>query len=309
MTAAPPVTIPAYLVAAMRANPADDGLRLQVADWLEENGRPWRAALVRWQCENRTPGFMAGIRLERDGPVEWRWAVGCPRISVTTLPGELADEFPPVAEGVRLAVARGFVDAVTCPADWWIANGDRVVDESPVRTEVTLTTWPNFVELVALAGIREPEASDSTTDGYLRLLWPGVKFALPPELRAGTVFRGRPRFLSGPLAEPPDDVATHAEPGRQGPVPGDLVLQFPDATDFRGAPADRPSFVHTPDEPRRPARAMSGGPAVPVDFRPCQVQLQQYVLSGGRHSMRAARCDCGIVWYTRPAPIPRQPRR
>ncbi|HVL15136.1 MAG TPA: TIGR02996 domain-containing protein, partial [Gemmata sp.] len=37
-------------VAAIVASPADDTPRLVFADWLEENGRPARAELIRLQC-------------------------------------------------------------------------------------------------------------------------------------------------------------------------------------------------------------------------------------------------------------------
>jgi uncharacterized protein (TIGR02996 family) len=46
------------LLAAIRAAPADDLPRLVAADWLEENGAPERAELIRVQCElEKVPPF------------------------------------------------------------------------------------------------------------------------------------------------------------------------------------------------------------------------------------------------------------
>jgi uncharacterized protein (TIGR02996 family) len=45
------------LLAAIRADPADDTVRLVFADWLEENGEPDRAEFIRLQCDvARLPG-------------------------------------------------------------------------------------------------------------------------------------------------------------------------------------------------------------------------------------------------------------
>src|SRR5262245_65195916 len=46
------------LLEAIRADPADDGVRLVYADWLEENGDPARAEFIRVQLERaRLPGW------------------------------------------------------------------------------------------------------------------------------------------------------------------------------------------------------------------------------------------------------------
>ena len=56
-----------HLLAAIKANPADDLPRLVCADFLEENGEPERAEFVRVQCEiDRTPDRAACDRCRRD---------------------------------------------------------------------------------------------------------------------------------------------------------------------------------------------------------------------------------------------------
>src|SRR5262245_7506119 len=39
------------LLAAILENPADDGVRLVYADWLDDNGQPDRAEFIRLQCQ------------------------------------------------------------------------------------------------------------------------------------------------------------------------------------------------------------------------------------------------------------------
>jgi uncharacterized protein (TIGR02996 family) len=238
VTAAPPVTIPAYLVAAMRANPADDGLRLQVADVFDENGQAERAEFVRVQVE------LARLLDEQEkckGTLR-AYGMGVPIDPLRTRERELLDALVtddlcrnktawagPAASLVRSGnptpyqFRRGFLESVTCSAADWLAHGDAIYAREPV-TSVTLTTpWPDgAIEQVkfGIAGvwgwyriagevvrIREGVIGVSNWSAAVAERWPGIKFALP----AGTVIRGRPRFLSGPLAEgnaeesPPDN--------------------------------------------------------------------------------------------------------
>ncbi|MCI0461264.1 MAG: TIGR02996 domain-containing protein [Gemmataceae bacterium] len=52
------------LLAAVWAEPEDDGPRLVYADWLEENGQPERGEFIRVQCELARPGLTARRRLQ-----------------------------------------------------------------------------------------------------------------------------------------------------------------------------------------------------------------------------------------------------
>ena len=56
----------AALLAAIRAAPADDAPRLVYADWLDEHGRPERAAFIRVQCELARTGDPALRRREAE---------------------------------------------------------------------------------------------------------------------------------------------------------------------------------------------------------------------------------------------------
>lgn len=214
MTDAPPLVIPAYLVAAMRANPADDGLRLQVADFFDENGQPERAEFVRLQIE-LVREMAAMYEYDRKSQPFNLYRQAEQNNRRARIPGLLAREkklfdaaagpiTDPTFTSPYLKFDRGFVSKVECPAAAWLHAGDAIYAREPV-TEVTLTTWP------ALYTYRRPgettyrvslDVNDAV--GYLiqhdiitratgeRALadrWPGVKFALPPELRAGIQLR------------------------------------------------------------------------------------------------------------------------
>jgi uncharacterized protein (TIGR02996 family) len=95
----------------------------------------------------------------------------------------------------RLTLERGFIEAVTLPADDWLRHADAVLACHPVR-RVTLTTEPG-VECVffrgRLTGYRlsgrsrshaEHELEDvsdyeATRLSLLKAEWPGVEFTLP----------------------------------------------------------------------------------------------------------------------------------
>src|SRR5579871_2624721 len=123
---------------AILAAPADDAPRLIYADWLEEAGRPARAAFIRVQCAldagppdpaRREPlvrhetalvlrhlldwdrEFAAAAGLDLQGPGFWDW-------------------------GWR----RGFVDDFVCGARQWLAVGAAVRALQPVR-QVKLSHW------------------------------------------------------------------------------------------------------------------------------------------------------------------------
>jgi uncharacterized protein (TIGR02996 family) len=207
VTAAPPVTIPAYLVNAMRANPADDGLRLQCADWFDENGQAERAEFVRLQVESGRQSMGNRWHLQRD----LADALSHSSFGLAGLAGGPSmqtfcrrDIYQTATSVPRAFFAGGFLESVTCTAADWLAHGDAIYAREPV-TAVTLTTWP------ALYTYRKPGQITYTVTldvndavGYLiqhdvvtrsageRALadrWPGVKFALPPELRAGIQLR------------------------------------------------------------------------------------------------------------------------
>ena len=62
----------ACLLAAIRALPDDDAPRLALADWLEENGAPNWADLIRVQIEMHDHGGQARPDLAPGGKPPWR---------------------------------------------------------------------------------------------------------------------------------------------------------------------------------------------------------------------------------------------
>ena len=123
----------AALLAAVIATPDDDLVRLVYADWLEENGDPDRAELIRVQCElAKLPDW--------DGrciPLKHR-----ERVLLARHGRRWHAELPPV-EGVSWgAYHRGFVRSVTVTdVKALTANAEGVAALTPLDA-ITLGTWP-----------------------------------------------------------------------------------------------------------------------------------------------------------------------
>jgi uncharacterized protein (TIGR02996 family) len=157
------------------AEPDDDGPRLVLSDWLEENGQPDRAEFVRLQCRiarieatcscgrcvklrgggQHTNG-PCGVDRERDELPDGRSRQAFLRCRERELleGGESAPRnyyrwagsvgaLPAGRDGCFWEFRRGFVEAVTCTAADWIAHGDAILARQPVR-EATLTTQPEL---------------------------------------------------------------------------------------------------------------------------------------------------------------------
>jgi uncharacterized protein (TIGR02996 family) len=107
---------------AIREEPADDVPRLVYADWLEDNGLPDRAELIRVQCEltrgtRDRAAFYNLLRRLRDLVVRHRPAwLG---LLATLAPDALFE--------------RGFVDRVSLSAERWLANGAALLEEHPIH--------------------------------------------------------------------------------------------------------------------------------------------------------------------------------
>lgn len=136
------------LLSAILASPDDDTVRLVAADFLEENGAPDRAALIRAQVElarletaaPAAPDDVWARRARIDelrskertflGPLSTShlfWAMeACPELVRvgTHLRVEGAE---------RLTWRRGFVECVACPAAEWLKHGAAVRARQPVR--------------------------------------------------------------------------------------------------------------------------------------------------------------------------------
>lgn len=172
------------LLQAILENPDDDLPRLLTADWLEDNGQAERSEFIRAQCE-------LSMRREYAGDSRDRWSVELTaRIdklrsrSIELLRGwNTCNFFPELMTLPRNGTAtlittydqdsisirsttwasrirRGFVEQVTCRADHWLAHGDAIAAEHPIRRVAMTTQWP----------INYP---------ILERRWPRIQFALP----------------------------------------------------------------------------------------------------------------------------------
>jgi uncharacterized protein (TIGR02996 family) len=203
------------LLAAIRANPADLAARLAYADWLQERGQEARAELVRVGVElsrpaPERPATMAVDLLssaEHVARVEaWR-AYSARREQLDRRERGLLDAAQvPAPAGWRVVVGlglgavgrrelllrRGLVERAACPAAAWVADGDAILAEHPVRS-VRLAPRPDAAEGAARAGLSGDPAGrtfgaafdaarrpgDSLALSVLRCRWPGIDFELP----------------------------------------------------------------------------------------------------------------------------------
>ena len=127
------------LLKAVRANPADDLPRLVMADWLDENKQPERAAWVRHHVRgDALPPFF----LDSSPDLEWLPAIdGYTRVelpaAIEYLPSGRAADGP-----VRVAFARGFVSRVSGPLLTLVGDQCRVcggVGDTLVQTDYGVT--------------------------------------------------------------------------------------------------------------------------------------------------------------------------
>lgn len=190
------------LIAAILTHHDEDTPRLMYADYLDENGQPERAEFIRVQCELAriiaagTADPKKGVNLAtgryKSPPDFERWQVLDRRerelfnYAWQNWLGACREIVP---KGMRIPeyveFRRGFIERVTCESADWIAHGDAITREHPIR-RVKLTIWP-AVESVTrgplvvgyrLAGrTRVHVASPAIT--MLCAEWPDVSFEAP----------------------------------------------------------------------------------------------------------------------------------
>lgn len=158
------------LLAAIRADPDDDTVRLVYADWLDERGEAERAEFIRVQCELARHPCGSVVRRGMRHPLA-PTCRGCDRAAtllarereLLDLRNPAADNehvgdawfsaggfgmvthgaggpfwlYQPAPDGSRawdVTIRRGFVDGVACDGDEWSWHGDRLLALHPVRS-------------------------------------------------------------------------------------------------------------------------------------------------------------------------------
>jgi uncharacterized protein (TIGR02996 family) len=141
------------LLQAILAAPDDDAVRLVYADWLEENGRPQRAELIRLQCE------LARLPAEsprRQGLQEREQALLKAHAQEWVGPLKLKPE--------EVTFERGFVERVDTDAKLFFESAGALFKSTPLRA-LKLMAWEEGVEQLAampeLARLRELDLNEN----------------------------------------------------------------------------------------------------------------------------------------------------
>jgi uncharacterized protein (TIGR02996 family) len=148
----------AALLAAMASSPDDELPRLAYADWLEENGEPRRAELVRLSCRldphrdsfdddaiNSLRRRVEELRApEEDAEQKWRASI-----------------HEPMRWGVEVGWRWGFVDSLALPVQWFLRFGREFRERYPLLRKLVLFRLNGWGERLAgcewLPGLREVE--------------------------------------------------------------------------------------------------------------------------------------------------------
>lgn len=163
----------ASLLRAVCEDPADDTLRLVLADWLDDNGEEWRAEFIRTQV--RMAQLRSLITDERDNiglgwslPKEqasellrlsgcearlltgsvglWSAWEGCPGTRAEFLHPHDFHEQRQADAMLRFLFRRGFVSEVRLKLSDWLAHGPAIVLAAPVEAVVLAGKSPGVTE-------------------------------------------------------------------------------------------------------------------------------------------------------------------
>jgi uncharacterized protein (TIGR02996 family) len=130
------------LVAAIHHAPADDAPRLIFADWLDENGEPDRAAIIRRMVAAPLYAFLwRRGRIEQYSHRKTVRAIRGLRPKLAKIvPVELTN-LPWVNEA---EVRRGFVEAVSVPAEAFLEGAGRIFAAFPITNIAFEDLWPKW---------------------------------------------------------------------------------------------------------------------------------------------------------------------
>ena len=190
-------------LAAIAAAPEDDAPRLVYADWLDENGDPERAELIRVQCEidplRRLPDTDAAnwqratVTAHLDAPVPSDFPPAMQRFAAlarreqTILRahkgrwiGRLSDLKDDDATHLSVEFRRGFVDEIAMAAAAFLDAGKMVREACPMLRRLTLygprDQGPDLMAASTLSGIQELELAGWLTPFDARFL--SISFAI-----------------------------------------------------------------------------------------------------------------------------------
>jgi uncharacterized protein (TIGR02996 family) len=144
-----------FWIAAIRQEPDNDALRLQMADWFDDVGQEERGEFVRvqvtlarwdwgpvWKESDhiaiKCDCYGCGFRRREQSLLtahEHEW------LGNALFQARYNDSRSELRAAVPTIWKRGFVESLMCAAEIWLTHADAILAEQPVR-EVTLTTLP-----------------------------------------------------------------------------------------------------------------------------------------------------------------------
>jgi uncharacterized protein (TIGR02996 family) len=192
-----PVSDRAAFLRAIRHRPDDDTARLVYADWLDENGAPELAELIRVQIELHQIWNSDEPKTDdTDDPKRDARFTELRRREGEILAGPVGDHFAGFLDGActelfarfdQRNIQRGFPDVIDpCDGEWWPGHGDALLAHLPI-TSVAFWTLPRCVETeygILIQGDPRAEPIIRTSAGNgerfelaaCRARWPEVRF-------------------------------------------------------------------------------------------------------------------------------------
>jgi len=164
-------------IRAIHAAPDDAAPRLVFADWLEENGEPGRADLIRRMCRAPTYVF-TWSRRARHGRHVHAESVGAIRGLKGRVQAVYRDEWPHLPGVELIQVCRGLIESIDIRPQSFLVHAGEIFARHPVVSVrlCGLHTWLSATRPGEYEGVLEPRRTDDRH-------WPLELF---PEYAAGT---------------------------------------------------------------------------------------------------------------------------